>query len=177
MYDKVRKLEQQRENGTVRKVGQRWTVEKWLTHWVENIAAESVSDNTLSGYRVAVGKHLIPGVGAHRIEKKLEPENLETLYRQMMRAGSAAGTAHQAHRTIRTALNEAVRRGHLIRNPATLAKPPSLPTRRSSRTPSRRSRSCSPLPASGETACGGPSPLHSDYGRARRSGCAGRIST
>ncbi len=69
VYDKVRKLEQQRENGTVRKVGQRWTVEKWLTHWVENIAAESVSDNTLSGYRVAVGKHLIPGVGAHRIEK------------------------------------------------------------------------------------------------------------
>ncbi|GAB7049117.1 tyrosine-type recombinase/integrase [Catenuloplanes indicus] len=125
VHEKVRVLERQRENGSVRKVGQRWTVEKWLTHWVENIAAESVSDNTLSGYRVAVRKHLIPGVGAHRLEK-LEPENLETLYRQMMRQGSAAGTAHQAHRTIRTALNEAMRRGHLTRNPAALAKPPKL---------------------------------------------------
>ncbi|GAA4578671.1 hypothetical protein GCM10023176_55000 [Micromonospora coerulea] len=31
---------------------------------------------------------------------------------------------YQAHRTIRTALGEAVRRGHLGRNPAALAKPP-----------------------------------------------------
>ena len=44
----------------------------------------------------------------------------------MMRNGSAPGTAHQAHRTLRTALNEAVRRGHLVRNPATLAKAPRL---------------------------------------------------
>jgi integrase len=44
----------------------------------------------------------------------------------MQRNGSAAGTAHQAHRTIRTALGEAVRRGHLARNPAALAKPPRL---------------------------------------------------
>jgi integrase len=44
----------------------------------------------------------------------------------MQRNGSAAGTVHQAHRTIRTALGEAVRRGHLARNPAALAKPPRL---------------------------------------------------
>lgn len=44
-----------------------------------------------------------------------------------MRAnGKAAGTAHQVHRTIRTALNEAVRRGHITRNPARLAKAPQL---------------------------------------------------
>lgn len=123
---KVRALERERDSGTVRKVGQRWTVEKWLTHWVENIAAQSVRENTLAGYRVAVRKHLIPGVGGHRIDR-LEPEHLETLYRQMMQRGSAPATAHQAHRTIRTALNEAVRRGHLNRNPASLAKPPRLP--------------------------------------------------
>jgi len=123
---KVRALEKERDAGTVRKVGQRWTVEKWLTHWVENIAAQSVRENTLAGYRVAVRKHLIPGVGGHRLDR-LEPEHLETLYRQMMRSGSAPATAHQAHRTIRTALNEAVRRGHLTRNPAMLAKAPRIP--------------------------------------------------
>ena len=32
---------------------------------------------------------------------------------------SAAATAHQAHRTIRTTLNEAVRPGDLVQNPAT----------------------------------------------------------
>ncbi|WTJ47544.1 site-specific integrase [Streptomyces atratus] len=87
------------------------------------MAAPNVSENTIDGYRVAVNHHLIPGLGAHRLEK-LEPEHLERFYKKMQETGSAAGTAHQTHRTIRTALNEAVRRGHLTRNPATIAKAP-----------------------------------------------------
>jgi len=121
----VRDLEKARDAGTARKPGRAWTVEQWLTHWVENIAAPVVRENTLAGYRVAVRVHLIPGVGAHRLDK-LQPEHLEKLYVRMQKNGSAAATAHQAHRTIRTALNEAVRRGHLARNPATLAKAPRL---------------------------------------------------
>ncbi|MGX7669277.1 tyrosine-type recombinase/integrase [Plantactinospora sp. DSM 117369] len=123
---KVRQLERDRDSGTVRKPGQRWTVKTWLTHWVENIAAPSVRENTIAGYRVAVNRHLIPGLGAHRIDR-LEPEHLERFYARMQANGSAPATAHQAHRTIRTALNEAVRRGHLTRNPASLAKAPRLP--------------------------------------------------
>ncbi len=122
---KVRELERERDRGLLRKAGQRWTVAQWLTHWLDNIAALSVRENTIAGYRVAVNKHLIPGVGAHRLEKLL-PEHLERLYAKMQENGSSAGTAHQAHRTIRTALNEAVRRGYLSRNPATLAKAPRL---------------------------------------------------
>jgi integrase len=122
---KVRELERSRDDGTVRKVGQRWTVKSWLTHWVENVAAPSVRETTMVGYRAAVYKHLIPGVGAHRLEK-LEPEHLEHLYTKMIRSGSAPGTAHQTHRTVKTALNVAVRRGHLGRDAAQLAKPPRL---------------------------------------------------
>lgn len=125
VIEAVRRLERQRDTDTVRKAGSSWTVTKWLTHWLENIAAPSVRPTTLDGYRFAINKHLIPGVGAHRLEK-LRPEHLERLYVKMMQAGRAAGTAHQAHRTIRTALNEAVRRGHLVRNPATIAKAPRL---------------------------------------------------
>lgn len=122
---KVRDLERQRDNGTVRKVGQRWTVKAWLTHWVETIAAPSVRETTMVGYRAAVYRHLIPGIGGHRLEK-LEPEHLERLYVRMISTGSAPATAHQTHRTIKTALNVAVRRGHLTRNPAQLAKAPRL---------------------------------------------------
>ncbi|WUH92449.1 site-specific integrase [Streptomyces sp. NBC_00433] len=121
----VRELEKLRDSGTVRKAGQRWTVETWLTHWVENIAAPHVSENTIDGYRVAVYHHLVPGIGAHRLEK-LEPEHLERFYKRMQDSGSSAGTAHQAHRTVRTALNEAVHRRHLTINPATIAKAPKL---------------------------------------------------
>ncbi len=121
----VRELERQRDSGNVRKAGQTWTVTTWLTHWVENIAALHVSENTIDGYRVAVYHHLIPGVGAHRLAK-LEPEHLERFYKKMQDNGSSAGTAHQAHRTVRTALNEAVRRRHITINPATIAKAPRL---------------------------------------------------
>ncbi|MEU6442502.1 tyrosine-type recombinase/integrase [Streptomyces sp. NPDC047046] len=121
----VRELERQRDRGSVPKAGQSWTVQTWLTHWVENIAAAHVSENTIDGYRVAVYHHLIPGLGAHRLEK-LDPEHLERFYKKMQANGSAAATAHQAHRTLRTALNEAVRRRHLISNPASVAKAPKV---------------------------------------------------
>lgn len=44
----------------------------------------------------------------------------------MQANGSKAATAHQVHRTIRTALNHALRRGHVTRNVATLAVPPRI---------------------------------------------------
>jgi integrase len=122
---KVRELEKQRDAGKVRKPGKAWTVKTWLLHWVEEIAKPSVRDTTYSGYEVAVRVHLIPGLGAHRLDK-LEPEHLERLYKKMQANGSKPATAHQAHRTLRTALNHALRRGHITRNVATLAVPPRI---------------------------------------------------
>lgn len=123
---KVRELEKQRDAGRVPKAGERWTVATWLQHWVNTIAVPpNVADNTHNGYRVDVQKHLVPGLGAHWLDK-LEPEHAEKLYARMQRDGLAAGTAHHAHRTLRNALNEAVRRGKLAHNPVLLAKAPKL---------------------------------------------------
>ncbi|MFG2529249.1 tyrosine-type recombinase/integrase [Streptomyces sp. NPDC048516] len=122
---KVRELEKQRDAGKVRKPGRPWTVKAWLLHWVEEIAKPSVRENTYAGYEVAVRVHLVPGVGAHRLDK-LEPEHLERFYTKMLANGSKPATAHQAHRTIRTALNHAMRRGHVTRNVAMLAVPPRI---------------------------------------------------
>lgn len=128
----VRELERERERGKVRRPGRSWTVEQWFTHWVENIAALSVRPNTLTGYRVAVYNHLIPGIGAHRINR-LQPEHLERLYTTLSKKRTQRGTEfkpariHQIHRTARTALGEAVRRGHLTSNPAEIARPPRIP--------------------------------------------------
>ncbi|GAA1381365.1 tyrosine-type recombinase/integrase [Catellatospora chokoriensis] len=125
VLQKVRGLERDRDAGRVVRPGKGWTVEKWLNHWLEHIAAPTVRANTLSGYRVAVRVHLIPGVGAHRLDR-LTAEHLEKLYARMQASGSAAATAHQAHRTIRAALNQAVKRQYLARNPATYATAPQL---------------------------------------------------
>lgn len=123
--EKVRKLEQQRDRGEVRKAGERWRVSDWLTHWIDTIAVSPpLSPNTHAGYRTDIQQHLIPGVGAHWLER-LEPEHLEQLYARMQSSGLKPGTAHHVHRTIRAALNDAVERGRLTRNPAMLAKAPS----------------------------------------------------
>lgn len=119
----VRKLERDRDSVTVQAPGRVGTVGEWLEHWVENIAAAVVRENTLAGYRVAIRTHLIPGIGAHRLDR-LQAEHLEKLYARMIRNGSSPGTAHQVHRTLRTALGEAERRGRITRNPAALAKAP-----------------------------------------------------
>ncbi|WP_406050685.1 site-specific integrase [Streptomyces virginiae] len=119
----VRKLEKEREAKTVRKPGKAMTVKAWMTHWIENVAPLGVNDNTMVGYGVAVRKHLIPGLGAHRLDR-LTPEHIEIFYAKMQANGSKPATAHQVHRTFRTALNEAVRRGHLGKNPVQLAKAP-----------------------------------------------------
>lgn len=132
VIDAVRQLEKQRDSGKVRRPGRAWTVEKWLTHWVENIAAPYVRPNTMVGYRAAVYGYLIPGIGAHRLDK-LQPEHLESLYRRLAHTKGKHGkilkpaTIHQAHRTLRTSLGEAMRRGHITSNPAELARPPRIP--------------------------------------------------
>ena len=125
----VKQLEKDRDSGTLERAGESWTIADWLTHWLEHIAGPFVKANTLDGYRVAVNHHLIPGVGEHKLTK-LKPEHLERLYLRMVKTPTKSGrntkpaTAHHAHRTIRAALNEAVRRGHLARNPALLARTP-----------------------------------------------------
>lgn len=120
---KVRRLEKSRDEGRTPKPGARWTVEQWLEHWLENIARPSLRVRSYEAYRNAVTKHLVPGIGKHRLDR-LEPEHLEVLYRKMTSQGAKAATAHQVHRTVRTALGEAVRRGHVSRNVATLARAP-----------------------------------------------------
>ncbi len=121
----VRELERERDDGQARKAGRTWLVEDWLTHWLENIARPAVKYKAYRAYRTAVHVHLIPGLGKHRMHK-VEPEHFEKLYASIIRKGRKSGTAHQVHRTARTAFGEAHRRGHIKRNPVALAKPPRI---------------------------------------------------
>jgi integrase len=118
-------LERLRDSGTVPAAGRKWTVGEWLEHWLESMAKPSLRESSFDAYRYAVRGHLIPGVGRHRLDR-LQPEHLERLYRSMIELGARPGTAHQVHRTVRTAMGETHRRGHVVRNVAALAKPPKV---------------------------------------------------
>lgn len=122
---KVRALERFRDEVRVPRAGRAWTVEKWLLHWLEEIARPNIRDSSYQAYRAAITKHLLPSLGSLRLDR-LDPENIEAVYRRMIEAGAKPATAHQAHRTLRTALSEAERRGHIARNPAQLVRPPRI---------------------------------------------------
>ena len=122
---KVRALERLRDSGRVPQAGPKWTLGRWLEHWLESIARPSLRESSYNAYRIAVVKHLVPAVGRHRLDR-LEPEHLERLYRSMIDAGAPPATAPEVHRTVRSALGEAHRRGHVVRNVAAWARPPRI---------------------------------------------------
>lgn len=122
---KVRALERLRDEAREPKPGRAWTVEKWLLHWLEEIARPTIRASSYQAYRTAITKHLLPAIGAVRLDR-LEPENIEAVYRRMIDAGARPATAHQVHRTLRSALGEAERRGHIGRNPAQIVRPPRI---------------------------------------------------
>ncbi len=122
---KVRALERLRDEARVPKAGRAWTLEKWLLHWLEEIARPKIRDSSYQAYRTAITKHLLPVIGSLRLDR-LEPEHIESTYRRMIEAGAKPATVHQVHRTLRTALGEAERRAHLGRNPAQLVRPPRI---------------------------------------------------
>lgn len=119
----VNELEKQRDNGEVRKAGERWKVDAWLLHWLEKIVRPSTKHKTYLAYRSAVHHHLIPGLGQHWMDK-VQPDHFETLYAGIVASGRKPATAHQVHRTARTAWGVADKRGVVVRNPVALAKPP-----------------------------------------------------
>ncbi len=115
---KVRALERDREDHTVTKPGERWTVEEWLEHWLVDIAKPSLRENSWDAYRFAVRVHAIPAMGKRRLDK-VRPDHLKTLYNKMIASGRSPSTAHQVHRTLHAAFDLAVESGYMPRNPAT----------------------------------------------------------
>ncbi|SNS32575.1 Site-specific recombinase XerD [Geodermatophilus pulveris] len=119
---KVRELERQRDTGTVSETSTP-TVAWWLEHWLTTIAPRRVRQRTLESYESAVRKHLIPGVGRHRLDR-LRPEHLDQLYTALLDAGYSPATVLRHHRLLSRALTVAMQRGHVARNVAGLVDPP-----------------------------------------------------
>jgi integrase len=99
------------------------TVAWWLEHWLTTIAPRRVRQRTLESYESAVRKHLVPGIGRHRLDR-LRPEHLDQLYTALLDDGYSPASVLRHHRILSRALTVAVQRGHVPRNVAALVDPP-----------------------------------------------------
>jgi len=116
------------------------TVEKWLTHWMDDIAPLSIRPKTLAGYRTVVNGYIIPLVGKKRLEK-LTAQDVRKLHQVMQAtpkdlalrglADVPEGTVMLsstytllAHNALSAALKVALREGKIAANPCDLVDRP-----------------------------------------------------
>jgi len=99
-------------------------LDQWLRTWLTTIAVRRLKPNTYRSYKTAVEKHIIPGTGKVRLSK-LGVEHLDRMHAYVMdERGLSRTTAHNAHRILSVALNDAVKRNKVPRNIAGIEKAP-----------------------------------------------------
>ena len=101
------------------------TVEAWLRHWLDRIAAERIRPATLYGYRNIVETQLIPNLG-HRRLARLSVADLQTYFHTL---ADRPAWRRYIRSVLRSALSEAERQELVPRNVARLVRLPA-PARR-----------------------------------------------
>jgi integrase len=106
------------------------TLEHWIRHLWLPTTQRRIKPSTFSSYQSNLENHVLPALG-HRSLQELTTEHLDGLYARLgvdeRKRGSgplSAKTIHYIHATIHKALDDAVDRGLLSRNPASRATPP-----------------------------------------------------
>jgi hypothetical protein len=173
---KVRELERKRDSGTI-SAASTPTVAWWLDHWLTTIAPRRVRQRTLESYESAVRRHLVPGIGRHRIDR-LRPEHLDQLYTALLDAGYSPASVLRHHRILsRASPSPSSAATSPATSPRWSTRPPSAPATSpppwtSARpAPSWRQRRTSATPRAG------PSPSPWACASPRHWRCSGRTST
>jgi integrase len=110
----------------------RITVAEYLDQWLDGIRP-SLRPKTAASYEDALRGWVIPRVGSVRLVGLTAPR-LRALYGELLESGRCNGSGglsprsvQYAHRILSHALKDAVDHGLLVRNPASLVKPPRVP--------------------------------------------------
>lgn len=96
-----------------------------LDRWIGHVEAIGRSPSTLREYRRLIEREIKPALGSVRLDR-LKPADLDRLYAQWMRSGTAPNTVHHRHSLLAAALAQGVKWGWLRENPARSASPPPL---------------------------------------------------
>jgi integrase len=103
------------------------TLNDLAAKWLE-LASETLSPSTLREYRRLLEKIILPEFGSVKV-RAIRPSDLDTFYARLRRrgvSGSAlsAQSVHHVHALIRRLLNQALKWGWIMTNPALNASPP-----------------------------------------------------
>jgi integrase len=105
-----------------------YLTEKWLP-----LKQSQLRSSTFDSYRRNIDLHVVPVLGRVQLQK-LTPEDLDSLYARLLTNGRRDGkkgglsvkTVRSIHLVLHKALSDALRKGSVVRNVATVADPPKL---------------------------------------------------
>ena len=103
------------------------TMDDLAAKWLE-LASETLSLSTLREYRRLLEKIILPQFGSAKV-RAIRPSDLDTFYASLRRRGVSgrplsAQSVHHVHALIRRLLNQALKWGWILTNPALNASPP-----------------------------------------------------
>ena len=93
-----------------------------LDQWLKTMSHQ-VRPKTLVDYEVAVRMHIVPYLGDTRLGK-LGTEHIEKAWSDMLKAGKSPSVVEYVHRRLSKALNDALKRNLIYRNPCQAVSPP-----------------------------------------------------
>lgn len=100
------------------------TVEQWFTYWFEQVATKEVRPKTASGYKSVVFGHIIPAIGAVKLNKITDTHIRRVHDRIVIEKGLSSTYALNAHNIMSAAFKEALKSGRIGMNPVKLANRP-----------------------------------------------------
>ena len=110
------------------------SLSEWLKQWYEEYVVHNVKVSTRESYEGIINNHLIPRLGKKKLSN-LKKVDIEAMYRDLIKNGKLRGKGGLSVKSVKNialvlhkALDEAMKREIIFRNPASLA---SVPTMRS----------------------------------------------
>ena len=112
----LRRIQRSRDTGEYVEPS-RMTLDAYLDKWLETSARPKVTTRTADDYEYMLAHYVRPALCNLRLDS-LRPLDVQRLVNQLVRRGLSPRTVRIAHRTLKSALAQAVRWQMLARNPA-----------------------------------------------------------
>jgi integrase len=110
----------------------RITMSEYLEQWLRDYCVPNLAPRTTEGYQYIVRTHLIPTLGQIPL-MQLKPEHLQQMYYNKLTSGRSDGkgglsnrSVRYCHVTLHKALQNALKMGMIMRNPADAVEPPKV---------------------------------------------------
>ncbi|MDH6283150.1 tyrosine-type recombinase/integrase [Prescottella agglutinans] len=99
------------------------TVERWMRHWIDNVAPREIRPNSLKNYDGYLRRYIAPIIGTVKL-RDLKPSHFRRVHDAILKAGRSTGLALNVHWCMSAAMKAAMYEDLIPTNPVERVRPP-----------------------------------------------------